>query len=69
MVDATMPRAAGGIATPTRKSREGAGAAPWLLASPALLLFIGLLLVPLLLTVLLSFHAFDGVRGVLPDYT
>jgi putative spermidine/putrescine transport system permease protein len=54
---------------PRRKSTEGAGAAPWLLASPALLLFIGLLLVPLLLTALLSFHAFDGTRGVLPDYT
>jgi putative spermidine/putrescine transport system permease protein len=52
-----------------RTSAENAGMAPWLLASPALLLFVGLLLVPLLLTVLLSFQAFDGSRGVLPERT
>lgn len=53
-----------------RKVSEGKpGLAPWLLSSPALLLFVGLLLVPLVLTVLLSFHAFDGTRGVLTDYT
>jgi len=69
MADATVAMPAAGAAAPRRKSSEGAGAAPWLLASPALLLFIGLLLVPLLLTVLLSFHAFDGARGVLPDTT
>lgn len=66
MAEATVAMTA---ALPRRKSTEGAGAAPWLLASPALLLFIGLLLVPLLLTALLSLHAFDGTRGVLPDYT
>ncbi|WP_321812850.1 MULTISPECIES: ABC transporter permease [unclassified Burkholderia] len=52
-----------------RKNRDGAGAAPWLLASPSLLLLIGLLLVPLLMTATLSFHAFDGTRGILPDFT
>ena len=46
-----------------------AGAAPWLLSAPALLLFVGLLLVPLTLTALLSFRAFDGSQGVLPTYT
>ncbi|WP_235964776.1 ABC transporter permease [Caenimonas soli] len=69
MAEATVAVPAPGAALRRRKSTEGAGAAPWLLASPALLLFIGLLLVPLALTVLLSFHAFDGARGVLPDYT
>ena len=43
--------------------------APWLLSAPALLLFVGLLIVPMVLTAILSFHAFDGTRGVLPDYT
>lgn len=68
MTEATAAAAAD-TAPPRRKSTEGGGAAPWLLASPALLLFVGLLLVPLVLTALLSFHAFDGTRGVLPDYT
>ena len=38
---------------------DRAGAAPWLLSGPALLLFGGLLLVPLLLTLVLSFHVFS----------
>jgi putative spermidine/putrescine transport system permease protein len=46
-----------------------AGSAPWLLSAPALLLFAAMLLVPLALTALLSFHVFDGTRGVLPDLT
>ncbi|MGJ7562955.1 ABC transporter permease [Variovorax sp. GB1R11] len=59
---ATAPRAAS-------SAGAGAGAAPWFLSAPALLLFLGLLVIPLALTALLSFHAFDGTRGVLPDYT
>lgn len=43
--------------------------APWSLASPALLLFVGILLVPLALTAVLSFNAFDGMRGIQPNYT
>jgi putative spermidine/putrescine transport system permease protein len=46
-----------------------AGATPWLLSAPALLLFAVLLLVPLVLTAVLSFHQFDGTQGVLPTYT
>ncbi|MGF6485925.1 ABC transporter permease [Paraburkholderia sp. JPY419] len=46
-----------------------AGAAPWLLASPALLLFGALLLVPLVLTLLLSFRVFSDVAGVQAAYT
>ncbi|HVL76361.1 MAG TPA: ABC transporter permease [Noviherbaspirillum sp.] len=44
-------------------------AAPWLLSAPALLLFVGLLLVPLVLTAILSFRVFDGTQGVMPEYT
>lgn len=46
-----------------------AGATPWLLSSPALMLFAVLLLVPLTLTAVLSFHQFDGTQGILPTYT
>lgn len=45
------------------------GAAPWLLSAPALLLFVAMLLVPLVLTVLLSFHVFRDMAGVQPGYT
>jgi putative spermidine/putrescine transport system permease protein len=48
---------------------EGSGLAPWLLTGPGLLLFLAMLLVPLAMTALLSFNAFDGTRGVLPTYT
>ena len=44
---------------------DRAGAAPWLLSGPALLLFVGLLLVPLLLTLVLSFHVFSDTAGTL----
>jgi putative spermidine/putrescine transport system permease protein len=37
---------------------------PWWLSGPALLLFTCLLLVPLLLTVVLSFNAYDPLTGV-----
>ena len=46
-----------------------AGAAPWLLSAPALLLFSGLLLIPLLLTLALSFHVSNDAQGTLPAYT
>lgn len=46
-----------------------AGSAPWLLSSPSLLLFCGLLLVPLLLIVILSLHAFSDTQGTLHSYT
>ena len=46
-----------------------AGAAPWLLSAPALLLFGALLLVPLVLTLLLSFRVFSDVAGVQAAYT
>ncbi|SAL28716.1 ABC transporter permease [Caballeronia telluris] len=46
-----------------------AGAAPWLLSAPALLLFGTLLLVPLVLTLMLSFRVFSDVGGVQVAYT
>jgi putative spermidine/putrescine transport system permease protein len=46
-----------------------AGTAPWLLSAPALLLFGALLLVPLVLTLLLSFRVFSDVAGVQTAYT
>ncbi|MFS8932669.1 ABC transporter permease [Cupriavidus taiwanensis] len=54
---------------PRLPRRPFAGAAPWLLSGPALLLFCAMLLVPLLLTGLLSLHVFDSARGVLPAMT
>lgn len=55
--------------TPAVAARERVKLAPWLLSGPALLVFLALLLVPLAMTALLSFNAFDGSRGVLPTYT
>lgn len=43
-------------------------ATPWILSLPALALFIALLAVPLILTAILSFNAFDGMRGVQPTF-
>ena len=42
---------------------------PWFLSAPALLLFCGLLLLPLLMTGILSFHVFDYNTGVKDAYT
>jgi len=43
--------------------------APWALSAPALLLFVGVLLVPLALTAVLSFNVFDGMRGIQPGFS
>jgi len=42
---------------------------PWLLSMPALALFLGLLAVPMALTAILSFNAFDGMRGIQPGFS
>ena len=44
-------------------------ALPWMLSAPALVLFTGMLLVPLALTAILSVHVFDYSTGVRPEYT
>jgi putative spermidine/putrescine transport system permease protein len=43
--------------------------APWLLAGPATLFFIGMVLLPLALTVILSFHAYDHSSGIQDTFT
>ncbi|RYE32870.1 MAG: ABC transporter permease [Hyphomicrobiales bacterium] len=43
--------------------QQGRGT-PWLLSLPALALFVALLAIPLVLTAILSFNAFDGMRGI-----
>ena len=43
---------------------ETGGRRPWLLAGPALLLFIGIVLVPIVMTVLLSFHDWGPYKGI-----
>jgi putative spermidine/putrescine transport system permease protein len=40
------------------------GRRPWLLAGPALLLFVGIVLVPIIMTVLLSFHDWGQYKGI-----
>ena len=40
------------------------GRTPWLLAAPALLLFVGVVLVPIAMTVLLSFHDWGQYKGI-----
>jgi putative spermidine/putrescine transport system permease protein len=40
------------------------GRTPWLLAGPALLLFVGIVLIPIAMTVLLSFHDWGQYKGI-----
>lgn len=42
---------------------------PWLLSSPSVVLFLGLLVVPLALTAILSFNVFDAMMGTQDAYT
>jgi putative spermidine/putrescine transport system permease protein len=49
-------------------AQEG-GSAPWLLSLPAIALFLGLLAIPLALTGILSFNAFDGMKGIQQSYS
>lgn len=42
---------------------------PWLLSSPSVALFLGLLVVPLALTAILSFNVFDAMMGTQDSYT
>ncbi|WP_299847908.1 hypothetical protein [uncultured Paracoccus sp.] len=45
------------------------GSHPWLLSFPSLVLFLGLLVVPLALTAILSFNAFDPMSGTQGTFT
>jgi putative spermidine/putrescine transport system permease protein len=42
---------------------------PWLLAGPAILLFVGIVLIPIAMTVLLSFHDWGQYKGIDPIIT
>ena len=44
-------------------------ALPYLLSAPALLLFAGVVLVPLAMTVVLSFNDWSMTRGIIPQFT
>ncbi|RJX82152.1 ABC transporter permease [Pseudomonas sp. LS-2] len=46
-----------------------ANGAQWVLSLPAILLFLGLLVVPIVLTGLLSFNTFDALAGTQSTYT
>jgi len=48
---------------------ERAARAPWLLSAPALLLFLGVLVIPLAMTVMLSFHDWGQYKGIEPVFT
>src|SRR5262245_46343698 len=52
-----------GIAATTA---DPAGVAPYLLVLPALLLFVGIVLIPIAMTVLLSFHDWGQYKGIEP---
>ncbi|MEH2503149.1 putative spermidine/putrescine transport system permease protein [Bradyrhizobium sp. AZCC 1578] len=45
---------------------ERAARAPWALTAPALMLFIGILVIPLAMTVMLSFHDWGQYKGIEP---
>ena len=44
-------------------------ALPYLLSAPALLLFIGVVLIPIAMTVVLSFNDWSMTRGIIPEFT
>lgn len=50
-------------------SSARAGTTPWLLAAPGALLFTALVVVPLVLTLILSFHVYDTATGVRDETT
>lgn len=61
--------AAPAVARPERAPGAPAlprAAAPWLLVGPALLLFLGAVLIPLAMTALLSFHRWGQFSGIEP---
>jgi putative spermidine/putrescine transport system permease protein len=44
-------------------------ALPYLLSTPALLLFIGVVLIPIAMTIVLSFNDWTMTRGIIPEFT
>lgn len=60
-----MTAAADAAATPAPRDRTGTGT-PWPLVLPALMLFVGVVVVPLAMTLLLSFHDWGQYKGIEP---
>ena len=50
-------------------TETASGRAPFLLAGPALMLFLGIVLVPIAMTLLLSFHDWGQYKGIEPIIT
>ena len=50
-------------------SAAGRRAVPWLLSAPALVFFTALIVVPLVLTAVLSLQVFDYAKGIQPELT
>jgi putative spermidine/putrescine transport system permease protein len=50
-------------------ARPSSAFIPWLLAGPGALFFAGLVMLPLALTVILSFHAYDHSSGIQNTFT
>jgi putative spermidine/putrescine transport system permease protein len=48
---------------------RAASVTPWLLVSPGVVLFLGLVVVPLALTLVLSFHVYDAATGIRNEVT
>ncbi len=48
---------------------DRAGSRPWLLVAPGALLFIGMVVLPLVLTAILSFHIYEESTGVRNEFT
>jgi putative spermidine/putrescine transport system permease protein len=54
--------------SPSATSDRRAVRAPWMLAAPALMLFVGVLVIPLAMTVMLSFHDWGQYKGIEPVF-
>src|SRR6201993_5479080 len=61
-----MSAAIDGLAATAAPSREGR--AGWTLALPALMLFTGVVVIPLAMTVMLSFHDWGQYKGIEPIF-
>src|SRR5712672_1021780 len=53
---------------PQGATEERSARAPWALTAPALMLFVGVLLIPLAMTVMLSFHDWGQYKGIEPVF-
>src|SRR2546423_10027250 len=61
-----MTRLGTAAVTVPETTPDRGGATPYLLSLPALLLFVGVVLIPIAMTVLLSFHDWGQYKGIEP---